>query len=248
MLCWNVNKRFYLYSKCPEKFTTVFSSVYDIIFISETNLGCDALPVFDNYTIFADPDRKLCDFGGIACYVRNTIASHVFQIKYHLSHISLRIDTCPGFMFIGVYIQPEGARHFNGSMFSDLSQTIIDCHEKGLVPFIGGDLNSRPGNLDSLSNGKWKYDANRDVNQNKHGKTFFRDLCSACKIKPINGLIYDKKEFHNDFTFIRGSAKSQIDFSLTDDIGRKYIKSFRIIQHDWHLSDHKPIVCYCQQM
>ena len=246
MVCWNVNKRFYLYSKHPEKFNSLFSREYDIIFISETNLGYDALPEFDKYVLFADPDRKLCNFGGIACYVRNNIASHVFQVKYHVSYISFRIDTCPGFMFVGVYIQPEGARHFKESMFSDLSLILIECHEKGLIPFIGGDFNSRPGNLDSLGDGKWRYNANKDTNQNQHGKTFFRDLCAACKVNPVNGMIYDKKEFQNDFTFVRGRAKSQIDFVLTDDIGRRHISSFQILQHDWHLSDHKPIALHVQ--
>ena len=31
---------------------------------------------------------------------------------------------------------------------------------------------------------------------------------------------------------------------MTNDTGRKYIKSFQIIQHDWHLSHHKPIVLH----
>ena len=147
ILWWNVNKRFYLYSKFPEKFSPVFSNVYDIIFISETNLGYDVLPRVENYTIFSDPDKKLCKFGGIACYVSNKLATHVFQIKYHVSHISFRIDTFPKFVFIGVYIQPEGVRYFTESMFSDVARTIIDCHEKGLIPFIGGDFNSRAGYL-----------------------------------------------------------------------------------------------------
>ena len=48
--------------------------------------------------------------------------------------------------------------------------------------------------------------------------------------------------FDNDFTFFRGQeAKSQIDLSMTNDRGRKYIECFKTLQHKWHLSDHKPI-------
>ena len=81
IVCWNVNKRFSSYAKNPEKFNNIFSDAYDIIFISETNLGYGALPTFRNYTLFADPDRKLCNFGGIACYVVNSMANHVFPDK-----------------------------------------------------------------------------------------------------------------------------------------------------------------------
>ena len=155
--------------------------------------------------------KKICQFGGIACYVKDAIAVHIFQVKYELSHLSFRIDTCSSFMFIGVYTQPEGARHFHESMFSVLAKAIIACNEKGLVPIIGGDFNSRPGNSESLGNGNWKYEMNKDVNVHRHGRTLLRDLCSSSNVKPVNGLIYDKREFHDDFTFLRGCAKSQID-------------------------------------
>ena len=36
-------------------------------------------------------------------------------------------------------------------------------------------------------------------------------------------------------------GKSQIDFCLTNSIGRRQIKSFNISSNDWHLSDHRPI-------
>ena len=155
------------------------------------------LPRLDNYTKFADADIKLCKFGGIACYVKDVLAYHIFQIKYHPSHISFRIDICPKFIFIGVYLQPEGAHYFNINMFSNLAKTIIDCHLKGLIPFIVGDFNSRPGHLESLSNGEWKYGTNKDIKVNKHGRTFFRDLCFAGNVKPVNGLIYGSRCFYS---------------------------------------------------
>ena len=46
-----------MYTKCPEQFTAIFNE-YDIIFLSETNLGYEALPFFVNYTKFADTDKK----------------------------------------------------------------------------------------------------------------------------------------------------------------------------------------------
>ena len=144
-------------------------------------------------------------------------------------------------MFFGVYIQPEGARYFHESLFSELTKTLIDCNERGIIPFVGGDLNCRPGNLESLSDDNWKYVCNKDIRSNKHGRTFLRDLSRTCNIKPVIGLIYRNKVFDNDFTFFRGQeAKSQIDLSMMNDRGRKYIECFKTLQHEWHLSDHKP--------
>ena len=101
-----------LYNKNQEKFNHLYKTASDIIFILETNLGYDALPTLNGFTLFSNPNNKICDYGGIACYVKNSLASHLFQIKYNLSHIAFRISTVPGFMFIGAYIQPEGARYF----------------------------------------------------------------------------------------------------------------------------------------
>ena len=140
---WNVNKRFYLFSQNPEKIMkSIFDGDHDMIFISETNLGFEALPSFADYAVIADPHRKLCHYGGIAWYVKNTLARHIFQTQFNESYISFRLDIAPKYIFIGVYIQPEGARSFDVSMFADVGAMLSDCREKGLTPFIGGDFNT----------------------------------------------------------------------------------------------------------
>ena len=214
----------------------------DMIFISETNLAYDALPTFDEYTLIADASVKSCYYGGIAWYVKDYIAKHVFQVSYNPAFISFRLEIAPQFLFIGVYIQPEGGRYFNMNMFSDLGSLLIECQEKGLVPFVGGDFNSRPGDLRQLGNNNtWNYFENIDTKTNKHGTTYFRDLCKVGDIKPVNGLKYRGKKCDNDFTFTRKNGKSQIDFCLTNTEGRKKLKFFHIVSNDWHLSDHRPI-------
>ena len=54
-------------------------------------------------------------------------------------------------------------------------------------------------------------------------------------------MVYLEKTFGNDFTFVRSNGKSQIDFCLTNSMGRRKIKDFTVILNDWHLSDHRPI-------
>ena len=55
--------------------------MYDIIFLLETNLGYDVLPSFESYTKFADPDKRNCKFGGIACYVKRYIGKSFISNK-----------------------------------------------------------------------------------------------------------------------------------------------------------------------
>ena len=213
-----------------------------MIFVSETNLGYDALPTFKDYALIADPSLKSCSHGGIAWYVKHFLAKHIFQVVYNTAFISFRIDIVPDVVFIGVYIQPEGGRYFNVNMFSDLGALLVEYREKGITPFIGGDFNSRPGDLQKLGNNKsWIYERNKDEKTNKHGLTYFKDLCFIGNVQPVNGLKYRGKTFDNDFTFFRQNGKSQIDFCLTNKDGRNMLKEFNIITNDWHLSDHRPI-------
>ena len=105
-----------------------------MIFISETNLGYDALPSFKEYTMVADPSKKTCIYGGIAWYIKTSLAKHVFQTQFNDAYISFRLTICPNYVFIGVYVQPEGARYFNVNMFADLGAHLAECYEKGLTP------------------------------------------------------------------------------------------------------------------
>ena len=109
-------------------------------------------------------------------------------------------------------------------MYSVVATVLIDCHEEGITPYIAGDFNARPGNFTLLfNNGIWSYEDNKD-------NSYFRDLFMACNVRPINGLKYGNREIHNDFTYFGGNGKSRIDFCLTDNVGKKYIKSFKIIR------------------
>ena len=167
---------------------------------------------------------KVCSFGGIAWYVKDGLAKHVFRVQYNQAYISFRLDFAPEYVFIGVYIQPEGGRYFSVNMFADVGTCLMECSESGLTPFVGGDFNCRPGDLRQLGNGNmWAYTENNDKTTNKHGRTHFRDLCSTGNVKPVNGMKYHGMVCDNDFTFIRSNGKSQIDYCLTNSNGRTKI-------------------------
>ena len=80
-----------------------------------------------------------------------------------------------------------------------------------------------------------------DDNTNNHGRTLFKDLCLVGNVKPVNGLKFGRRVFVNDFTFLRSNGKSQIDYCMTNEYGRRLINKFDILSDNWHISDHRPI-------
>ena len=64
------------------------------------------------------------------------------------------------------------------------------------------------------------------------------------KIYPVNHLKYKGKIFPSEHTYRKSGKKSHIDFVLTDKIGRNYIDKFKVLNENWHLSDHMPMYKY----
>ena len=65
-------------------------------------------------------------------------------------------------------------------------------------------------------------------------------MCDLLRILPLNHCIYNEKHFDGNFTYFKANIKSQIDFVLTNNLGRSMVKKFEIIQTGWHFSDHVP--------
>ena len=236
-----MNKRLYLLSnKKNLKISPLDGSLYDIVFIFESNLAYSALPEIDKYTVFCNPERY-CKHGGIALYVKDNIANHIFDITYNECFIMFRLDFAPERMFGGVYIYPESSIYYLDKMFADVDQMLAKCHERGYIPFIGGDFNARLGDLNIFAATSWKYENNCDLKMNSHGRTMMKDICRRNKVYPINHLKYKGEIFHGDFTYIKDRNKSQIDFVITSSQGRNDLVSFEVVETNWHMSDHRPI-------
>ena len=237
-----MNKRLFLLSNKENlKISPFGGELYDIIFIFESNLAYSALPEIDNYTVFSNPENRYCKHGGIALYLKDNIATHIFDITYNECFIMFRLDFAPSRMFGGVYMYHERSVYYEDRMFADVDKMLSKCNEMGIIPFIGGDFNARVGDLNSFTGYAWKYEENCDVISNSHGRTMMKDICRRNKMYPINHLIYRKKVFAGDFTFIRDNNKSQIDFVITSSHGRNEVISFEVLKTNWHMSDHRPI-------
>ena len=126
--------------------------------------------------------------------------------------------------------------------FGILSEDILYWSNQGILPYIGGDLNARLGDITSLSQKtlKWRYSKNVDTISNSHGKKI-ADLCEFYKLLPLNHCIYYSKNFRGNFTYHKAGNKSQIDFLFTNCKRRKYVKDFKILEKGWHMSDHLPL-------
>ena len=217
----------------------IFSIKPNVIFLSETAIGYGGLPLIPGYTTFADKMVQTTNHGGLVMYIKSKYAPHVFDILYKTCYISFRLDFCPQFVFIGVYIQPESSKYFSNGMFADISAHLIDCTNKLLTTIIGGDFNSRPGNFYNFCN--MNYAPNKDQITNSHGTTYFTDLCNIGNVFPINHLKYKGKQFPGKYTYHKSGKNSQIDFVLTNKSGLQNISLFSIVDTNWHLSDHLPL-------
>ena len=163
----------------------------------------------------------------------------IYQYSRQIDTV-FRFDFAPTYIVGGVYIQAENSKYFSPNMFAELDSLLSRCIECDYIPFIGGDFNSRLGDLNLLSK-SWHYSKNVDVTTNIHGRTFMTDVCKRNDTYPINHLKYKCTNFGGDFTYIKNEKKSQIDFTLTNSDGRNHITSFSIINQDWHISDHRPV-------
>ena len=195
-----------------------------------------ALPKIVNYTTFADPKKKFCNHGGIAAYVKNCFASNIFDLSYNECYVSFRLDIAPTYLFGGVYINPENSKYFTPEMFAELDSLLVRCDENDYIPYIGGDFNSRLGDFNLLCS-SWHYESNVDRTTNSHGRIFMADICKRNNVHPLNHLKYKGVSYDGDFTDYKNEKMSQIDLVLTNDKG-KNVKSFKIVDCNWHISDH----------
>ena len=215
----------------------------DIVFLSETHANVLSLENIKNFTIFGNPDFPLFqNHGGLAAYVSTKYAQYVNNLRFTKCTISFSISVLPDIFFMGVYVYPHTSLHYNDTDFATVTSEINYWVSKGYHPFIGGDFNSRIGDINVISDKslKWRYADNTDANVNAN-RVPFADMCEVLKILPINHCLYGHKQFDGGFTYFKSDKKSQIDYVLTDKVGRQKVSNFKLVTSGWHFSDHLPI-------
>ena len=176
---------------------------------------------------------------GQAAYVTVRFFPYINYLRFTKFTISFSIRTIPNFSFMSVYINPINFNYYTLNDFGLLSDEIMFWIKKGFTPDVGGDFNSRLGDLNELSQMtlKWRYDANVDTVSNSHGAQL-KGICELHQILPLNHCRFYNHCWDGKFTFQKPGRQSQIDFCLTTHNGRRYARNFKIIDKGWHLSDH----------
>ena len=143
---------------------------------------------------------------------------------------------------MGVYVYPTDSFNSEITDYGNLTTDITYWIEKGYTPVIGGDFNSRPRDLNmvTVNSLKWRYNSNVDDFRDING-SYFVSLCEALNILPLNHCIYYDKSLDGDFTYHKSGKRSQIDYILTDDRGRRFVNIFDIVKTGWHASVHLPL-------
>ena len=107
--------------------------------------------------------------------------------------------------------------------------------------YLIGDLNSRCGNQ-AFSSSEYTYKNNPDSVINTYGRKLI-EVCLHNKLTIINGLIHENKSFDMDYTYFRGTVKSQNDWCITNSIDT--VDSFSILPK-LTVSDHTPCAVVVQ--
>ena len=72
-----------------------------------------------------------------------------------------------------VYMYPYDSNNFEINDFGILSEEISHWINQDFIPYIGGDFNSRLGDINAISQKslKWRYQQNVDIITNNHGRS-----------------------------------------------------------------------------
>ena len=195
------------------------------------------------FQILFDPNFPLTTYqGGQATYVSVKFSSFLSNIRYSKCTIAFSFSIIPNYSFMSVYINPVNSDFYSLDDFGLVSEELTFWNDKGYTPFIGGDFNSRLGDLNELSERtlKWRYEVNIDHVINSNGVQL-KGVCKLHKMLPLNHCRYYNQRWDGKFTFHKAGRQSQIDFCITTNKGRKCVQNFEILDAGWHLSDHLPL-------
>ena len=112
------------------------------------------------FQVYGDPTFPLFQRdGGLAVYVKDCYSQFVNNIRFSRCTISFSISIIPHVFFMGVYIYPVDSYNYDACDFGIVVEEVNFWLNKGYVPYIGGDFNSRIGNISDISTKslKWCY-------------------------------------------------------------------------------------------
>ena len=190
----------------------------DIIFLSETHCHNKSLGNITNFKVYGDPSFPLFQrHGGLAVYINSFYNPYVNNLRFSKCTLSFTLSIILKIFFMGLYVYPTDSDNFDVGDFGIIADEISYWTSRGFIPFIGGDFNSRLGNINELSSRSlhWRYNENVDTSRNGNYNDFVT-LCEVLKISPINHCLHKDRIFNGHWTYFKSNKKSQIDFLVTN--------------------------------
>lgn len=114
-----------------------------------------------------------------------------------------------------------------------LTDLLMELNTENIM--LLGDFNARTGTLSPVINISGKSRKSKDSVENKEGRILI-DFCNTFALTIINGC--SLADMEGEFTFVRGSATSVIDYCLVGRNWENRIIDFKIVTA--HFSDHFP--------
>ena len=213
-------------------------SHYDIV-INETHFGA-RLKCPDEFICTGRSDiiSSKRPRGGVAVYKR---LSYPYQLE-----IVTKLRDCvvvkiknTDLIIAAIYIPPSDSLYFDDIYFINIELLIEHFKYNKLI--IVGDLNSRCGNTRHLIP-SINHIPNPDKIKNGNGKKIQRILQDDERLVMLNGLVSDQMVYDSNFTFYRGTLKSQVDIAFTNNL--ESVTSFKILDKTIY-SDHCPVTLSC---
>ena len=151
---------------------------YDIIFIPETHSSRHTLLDISGFHKVVDPLFNASKHDGIVAYIKTRLYSDMTNLRFSKCSLSFSLSSIPQFFFILVYMYPVDSLNFK---LGTLSEDILFLTNRGITPFIGGDLNTSLDDINALSQNavKWRYTKNADTVINTHGKQVFASFIKS---------------------------------------------------------------------
>ena len=230
---WNING---VKNKFMSEITNETIQPYDIIVLTETHFNIRS-KCPENFVIVATspPTESKRPRGGVAIY-KKIHCPLQFTTLLNIPDCTVCEIQNTNIILIACYIPPNNSQYYSDELFDQL-KGMIDYFISEKTIYVIGDLNSRFGDLNDISQHQYQPNPDKTVNQN--GTKLRNILTDLPHLTLLNGLLHNNKTFKSAFTFYRGKNTSQIDICLTNNLENTEKLSIlpKVV-----VSDHSPVV------
>ena len=227
-------------NKFQDEEVKIFLKKFDVVIINETHFNV-RIKCPDGF-VFEGRSEKIeskAPRGGVAVYRNIKCALNIDMICGTLRDCVIFEVRNSNLVIAAQYIPPSNSIYFNDIYMENLCLLYNKYRTKNLL--LIGDMNARVGDI-SYNDPTITHCKNPDDVINSNGRQFRKWVSEHDSMVLLNGLQQRDKNFDSNFTFYRGTAKSQNDLAFSNDI--RSISSLQIWNKQIQ-SDHCPLSIDC---